>query len=485
MLLSTGQLDAAAKHLDAALEVDPASLAALTLRERLNALRASGGRAAADQRPTTANDLRANAHVSAPATTDLSPSTAGRFVPSGVDAASWTDFEQRVQQRRFRALIDAGNRAVGAGDLAGARAALEEARELQPESLEVSRLSIHLATIPMIAANTAEREGLFRSRTFRAASLLLLGVSLLMGLDWVRSDQAVPHTSKPGPIGTGGQDAEQITAVNEEAAPAPVSTVEAPNEVEATLPTPEVPVAVPQVARGRDLPGAPGSVPVASPTASPRRELAPGEVPDDYVGGAFQPAPREVVFSPSPSGEVPDGYVAPSRREVVTLASSVRAANTSPVESVTRQPSGVVDTLATSPGAATSPIVAPAPIAPAAAAGAAAVVIPNEKARVESVLHQYARAYGQLDARAVRAVYPSVNERALADAFSDLSSQSVSFDTCTINVEGVSAKASCQGTASYIRKVGNRDQRTEPRRVRFELKRDGDAWRIQKAETGR
>ena len=42
MLLATGQLDAAAAHIDAALAIDPASLAALTLRERLATLRAKG-----------------------------------------------------------------------------------------------------------------------------------------------------------------------------------------------------------------------------------------------------------------------------------------------------------------------------------------------------------------------------------------------------------------------------------------------------------
>ena len=148
MLLATGQLDSAAAHVDAALAIDPASLAALTLRERLTSLRASNGQPAAD------TGLWANApNVMR---TDGPPVSGARFVPSGVDAASWTDFEQRVQQRRFRALIEAGDRAVAAGDLAGARASLEEARELQPDSLDVSRLSTGRIDLQAEPMNVAE-----------------------------------------------------------------------------------------------------------------------------------------------------------------------------------------------------------------------------------------------------------------------------------------------------------------------------------------
>jgi hypothetical protein len=113
------------------------------------------------------------------------------------------------------------------------------------------------------------------------------------------------------------------------------------------------------------------------------------------------------------------------------------------------------------------------------------VITPSEDIRVRSVLNQYASAYGTLDASAVRAVWPTVNQRALQRAFDDLSSQRVSFDDCDIAVNGTSAQASCRVTASYVGKVGGQGPRTEPRTVTFELKRDGDAWRIQKADTRR
>jgi hypothetical protein len=123
--------------------------------------------------------------------------------------------------------------------------------------------------------------------------------------------------------------------------------------------------------------------------------------------------------------------------------------------------------------------------APPAAAPVIAPMTISEDSRISTVLNQYASAYGQLNAKAVRSIWPSVDERALAKAFANLSSQSMSFDNCDINVNGATARASCRGRASYIQKVGSQERHIEPRTVRFDLKRDGDAWKILKAETSR
>jgi hypothetical protein len=78
-----------------------------------------------------------------------------------------------------------------------------------------------------------------------------------------------------------------------------------------------------------------------------------------------------------------------------------------------------------------------------------------------------------------------VDQRALARAFDSLASQSVSFDDCQIDVQGVTANASCRGRASYVGKVGSSTPRSEPRTWRFELKREGDTWKIEHAEARR
>ena len=486
MLLAAGQFDGAAAHLDAALAIDPASLAALALREKLTVVRAS------NSRPVSDSGMRANAHT-APPQPAVAPAP-GRFVPTGVDAASWTDFEQRIQQRRFRALIETGDRAVASGDLVAARNAMEEARELQPESLEVSRLSIRLAAMPMVAAEHAQREGLFRSRTFRAASLLLLGVSLVMGLDWVRADQLGTQSSPAASADTasadtGGLNVEEFAAANEAPVEVPVAPV--PDIVDSTSLAAPVDEPANVATTGLQPPLPP------SPAPEQNRELQSGETPDSYVAPPVNRlASNAVPTPPSPNGEVSDDYVAPRRasndaRDASVVATG-RAGTPSSIANVVRQPAPAVETLGSSTRTSSplaAPAVSPAP-APPAAGAAAAVIVPavNESSRVRSVLDQWASAYGRLDASAVRAVWPSVDERALARAFSDLSSQRVSFDKCDIDIDsqsgGSSARASCYGKASYVGKVGSQ-QRTESRTVKFELKRDGDAWKIHKAQTGR
>jgi hypothetical protein len=172
---------------------------------------------------------------------------------------------------------------------------------------------------------------------------------------------------------------------------------------------------------------------------------------------ASQEPPRSL-----PTNEVPDEYVAPRAATVVTDAGPA-------VE--LREPE--LDT----------PVTADARNAPAppAAAMASAVTIPptvDQQVRVQEVLRRYARAYGQLDASAARAVWTTVNERALARAFENLSSQNVSFDACDIDIRGAIANANCRGQLSYAPKVGNREPRTEERTWRFELRRQGEAWTI-------
>jgi len=189
---------------------------------------------------------------------------------------------------------------------------------------------------------------------------------------------------------------------------------------------------------------------------------------------------REVVESdvdrriPPHSGEVPDDYVAPEYRHPDYPGRSDAAPVTPPV---------------TAPAVpALTATVAPVPRPPVTTASAPAPLPSGrlDETRVTQVLDQYARAYGQLDASAARAVWPSVDERALARAFAGLQSQNVSFDNCDVNVSGATAKASCRGHASYVGKIGSREPRIEQRQWTFELKRDGnDAWKIENAQAQR
>lgn len=493
-LLASRDLDAAAAHIEAALAIDPASPAALTLRQRLDTHRA--------QQPS--ESVPGPSGAVAPS----SSASRSRFVPAGVNATSWLDFEQRVQERRFRALIETAERAAAAHDVVAARVALEEARELRPDAREIEDMAERIA--PIMAARPdveAAPEPIWRSRTFRAASLLMVGVTALMGLDWVRSD-APPQT---GAQAVARAVPESLPA-SSPASLAPAAVIAQTAVPPSVPPQPTVPPDEPRATSGRALEPltadgiARVDVTSAARAAEPRPPVISTETPDDFVA-----LPTRVVREQTPvsapvviRGDVPDDYVAPRREQVVRVespapivrpapAGSAPAAASGPLANIARQPAPITEPLGARgavppPSVPATPPATPAPSpTPAVATAAAAVTVPTDdsRTRVASVLQQYTRAYGQLDARAVRAIWPSVDERALAKAFASLSSQSVSFEHCDIDVAGATAKASCRGRASYVGKVGGQEPRTEPRTVNFELRRDGEAWKIQKAEARR
>ena len=185
------------------------------------------------------------------------------------------------------------------------------------------------------------------------------------------------------------------------------------------------------------------------------------------LAGEFARLAREaaapVAAAPPPAAAQP---ARPAVRPAAISSGSAASASASQPRSTRASPGGLVTP-------------------PAAASMAASIVAPLADNGVTQTLYQYARAYGLLDAGAARAVWPSVDERALARAFAGLESQSLLFDSCDIDVRGATATASCRGLASYVGKVGSRELRTEARQWRFTLRLDGEAWKIESAETRR
>ena len=104
---------------------------------------------------------------------------------------------------------------------------------------------------------------------------------------------------------------------------------------------------------------------------------------------------------------------------------------------------------------------------------------------MKQTLQRYRHAYEGLDAQSAHAVWPAVNQAALARAFDGLASQAITFDQCDVQVRGAVASATCRGTARYVPKIGNRDPRVEPRVWNFGLKKDGGEWKIASARAGR
>jgi tetratricopeptide (TPR) repeat protein len=106
---------------------------------------------------------------------------------------------------------------------------------------------------------------------------------------------------------------------------------------------------------------------------------------------------------------------------------------------------------------------------------------PDDSALVQQALQRYRRAYEGLDARSAQAVWPAVNEAALARAFDGLESQTLTFDGCEVHMFIATATAICQGSARYVPKVGSREPRVEPRTWSFRLRKDGGDWKIDSA----
>jgi tetratricopeptide (TPR) repeat protein len=499
-LLEQGKLDEALAEANAVLALDAQSVPAQALRDRIQRAKSAS---------TTVEPLR-------PVTANASPSSS--YVPHGVNAASWRGFEQRISERRFRALLETVNTSIVAGDAAAARAALDEARELRPDAPELPAFEARVAAVPVtpISAESPSSARIWM-RAMSAAALFLIGVSLFIGLELMRpASQSVTTapvaTTPPPPMATPGETPGPANVPET----APVAVPMDDDSIPAVIMPPE-PTLRPRGTSGGSAPTVPASEPVA------RREAAPAsveparpverarleeelpqpvaEIPDDYVANAavrsdLPDVPRPAAeLTPTTAPSTTDARPAAERlaneraatertadaRPAADRISDARTAEARPTEAARTS-----DLPRTSVPQTRVPIPAPAPESTAASAAVVpASVGPVDTSRVEEVLRRYARAYDALDASAARAVWPSVNEKALASAFNDLSSQSVSFENCDINVRGAVANASCIGQQSYVVKVGDREPRTEPRLWRFELRRDGDAWRIENAEMRR
>jgi hypothetical protein len=104
--------------------------------------------------------------------------------------------------------------------------------------------------------------------------------------------------------------------------------------------------------------------------------------------------------------------------------------------------------------------------------------LPSETRAVALALNRYQNAFSALDANAAHAVWPSVDVKALARAFDQLETQTFDLEGCDITVSGARAEADCSGNARYVRKVGNKALRVEPRRWHFTLRQTNDQWII-------
>jgi hypothetical protein len=118
------------------------------------------------------------------------------FVPSGIDARTWLGFEDRIRERRFRALLESIQVAIEVGDRTAALAALDEARQLRPDAKELPSAFARAMALPS-DVGAAVATAYFWPRMFSAVALMMVGVSLQIGLDWLQTSSlpALPPSS--------------------------------------------------------------------------------------------------------------------------------------------------------------------------------------------------------------------------------------------------------------------------------------------------
>jgi hypothetical protein len=229
--------------------------------------------------------------------------------------------------------------------------------------------------------------------------------------------------------------------------------------------------------------------PRPTPTSQSRsRDVLPsaaGPVASSRVAG---PSARAVTPSPPPRVPTPATVVPTPVAAPPVAAPAARTASQNSEALAAPRPTAMTGIApAESPpsvamAATSAPATAPAPVTTVPAPAAAARVVTPSSA-IESVLNRYAFAFSMLDASRAKAVWPSVNERNLERAFDSLESQKFDLGACDISIALPHAVASCDGTAHYTPKVGNRKLRSERRRWTFQLQQRGQDWAIESVDS--
>ena len=123
--------------------------------------------------------------------------------------------------------------------------------------------------------------------------------------------------------------------------------------------------------------------------------------------------------------------------------------------------------------------LSPPPVAPVALAKATA----SDELAVLAILESYRQAFERLDADAASRLWPGVDERRLARAFSDLASQDMYFERCQVDIKAAQSTARCRGRAMYVPRIGNRAPQTQARNWTFQLNKVQNQWTIRSIQT--
>lgn len=444
--LEAGDRERALEEVNAALAIDPAFLAAHSLRD---GILAPPPAAAVPSVPP------APAPVAPPPSRPL------------VSKEGYARFEERARRRRTDRKIEAARNALARGRLRDAAAALDEVIELDPNLPELSELTAQFDTLRRTTAAPHLGPWLAAAAVFAAVvlgatwleeskSLLSSPISAVVGLINPEQPATLIAREVADPSGTlvataGERDFD--FASSDGSATQPADAIVA---VSGTLNRPPAVPAEPRIAPPEAVNSAPPAVPQARAVA-------------DAVDAA--PAVRPLTPLENPVSRAALENRAPSENRAsfeipATRSSSENGAARANPEVVTARAESLV------------PPVSHATLETVAAPR-------NDELLVKQTLQRYRSAYEGLDARSAHAVWPAVDEVALARAFNGLASQTLTFEACDVQLRGEVARATCHGSASYVTKIGRREPRTEPRIWNFTLRKLGSDWTIENARAAR
>ena len=421
-------------------------------------------------------------------------------VPSGdapvahLATPQWQSFEIRMRARKADRCVQRAAAALNDGSIVEARAALDEARQLAPQHPRLEELSGRLDALTQPAPQALAAQGHGYVWTSAAVLAGLVVFSAAGWEAWVHRDRIalfVPTAHPDMDARTGLASATPAngpatTDVNLPTASASTPGASSPHTiVQTTLVRPdhviEAPVPPPP-SPPADEPASVATAGLAQPSepkidaaktvvtpntseldARPQRELAPSQSPPAPTVESRPAVSLATLSGPAPATNVIPSVVAPPEpsrpMNATTTASGTNVAGNSAAPSP--------ESAALGPS---SPATAPS-------ASASSSPVRDDRVAVRAALSRYESAYNRLDVDAVRTVWPSLDQRALARAFDNLSAQRVALQNCNVDVDGTIARASCSGNASWTPKVGG-GQRSAARNWTFDLRESNGAWRI-------
>ena len=206
--------------------------------------------------------------------------------------------------------------------------------------------------------------------------------------------------------------------------------------------------------------------------SAPGSQPLPTRISKTPVENASSSTTKPFIDAAPPSS---DAEPAPSARAGTATVSGVATPFT---DAIPPAPVPAAVPLPTRTGVDSTP-----PPAASVAPSAIAPIAINDTGAIQTALTRYRTAFGELDAQAAIAVWPTVDAKMLERAFDQLEQQQLEFDNCDIAVSGVRATASCSGKAGYVPKIGAKTQRTQARQWRFNLRKANDAWLIEKVDS--